>query len=399
MNKIEIEQASAASRARILRLLRIHGRLARIDLARLIGLSPATVSSITADLMKDGLVREVPGEEGQAGEGERARGRPKVLIDLVADAACVIAAKISINEIQLALGDFTGAVRAVETMHLGTREIAAEALIERLGEAIADFRARLTRGRGPCLGVGMALQGIVGKSSVLTWSPAFSLRDLPLVDPVAARVGLPVILINDANAIALAIHDRPAYAEIANLGVVMLGAGVGMGLILGGQLYTATSGAAAEFGHTKYHQGGPLCMCGKRGCIESYLADYAIHRDASTLFDLPGGEVQHPSEDQMRSIVARADQGDPRAVELYSQIGRVLGFGLGNLIALVSPDLVIVTGPGVRAWRHIESRMRRGLSDAVIGTLLANTRIEPMSWDEDLVFRGAFGQVLDRQPG
>jgi len=139
-------------------------------------------------------------------------------------------------------------------------------------------------------------------------------------------------------------------------------------------------------------------MCGKRGCIESYVADYAIHRDARTILGLGASSVQHPSEDEMLAVNALAESGDPRARALFEQAGRVLGYGLGNLIALVSPDLILVTGPGVRHWRFFEPGMRHGLADAVVETLLTNTRIEALHWDEDLTFRGVVGQVLERVP-
>jgi len=179
---------------------------------------------------------------------------------------------------------------------------------------------------------------------------------------------------------------------------VMLGAGVGMGLILGGQLYDGSTGAAAEFGHSKFQLDGPLCMCGKRGCIESYVSDYALHRDARTMIDLPARNAQHPSEEEMQAICDLADDGDSRALTLFEQAGRVLGYGLGNLIALISPDLVLVTGPGVRAYRYLDNGIRQGLADSVVDTLLTHTRIEPLPWEEDLAFRGVVGQVLDRVP-
>ena len=100
----------------------------------------------------------------------------------------------------------------------------------------------------------------------------------------------------------------------------------------------------------------------------------------------------------MREIIALADAGDDRARALFGQAGRVLGYGIGNLIALVSPDLVLVTGPGVRAYRHLEEGLRAGLAEAVVDTLLSHTRIEPLPWEEDLALRGVVGQVLDRVP-
>jgi predicted NBD/HSP70 family sugar kinase len=399
MNKIEVDSTRSVNRDRLLRLLRIHGQMARIDLARLVGLSPATVSAIAAELLQNGLVREVEGDdEGEGAAGNRGRGRPKVMIDLVANTACIIAVKLSINEIQVALGDFSGGVSETETLPIDTRSISAAELVRVMGDTIADFQTRHTAGHGPCLGIGVAVQGLVRGAETLVWSPALVARDVNIVRPLVARFQLPVVMMNDANSIASAVRNRARYQSVDNLAVVMLGAGVGMGLVLGGHLYDGSTGAAAEFGHTKFQIDGPLCMCGKRGCVESYVSDYALHRDARTMFGLPAVNVQHPSEEEMRAICDLADGGDERARTLFEQAGRVLGYGIGNLIALVSPDLVLVTGPGVRAYRHLEGGMRQGLGDAMVETLLTHTHIESLPWEEDFAFRGVVGQVLDRVP-
>lgn len=421
MGRLDFDSARMANRDRIVRMLRIHGRMARIDLARLVGLSPATVSAISADLIRQGLAREIdqdaPGRDehgpasgngsargnglgngGDGGNGARGRGRPKVMLDLVAHTACIIAVKLSINEIQVALGDFSGAVSATETLAIDTRALSADQLVQTIGDMIADFRTRNTVGYGPCLGIGIAVQGLVRGAEMVMWSPALGVRDINLVRPLVARFALPVVMMNDANGIAIAVRNRLRYQNVENLAVVMLGAGVGMGLILRGTLYDGSTGAAAEFGHTKYQSDGPICMCGKRGCIESYVSDYALHRDARTVLGLPAINVQHPSEAEMQAICDLAEEGDERARALFDQAGRVLGYGLGNLIALVSPDLVLVTGPGARAYRYLENGIRQGLTDSTVETLLSHTRIEPLPWEEDFTFRGLVGQVLDLVP-
>ncbi len=393
MAKTDPELARTFNRDRILRLLRIHGRMARIDLARLVGLSPATVSAISAELIRHGLVHEIEGVEA-----DRGRGRPKVMIELVAGTAYIVAVKVSINEVRVALGDFAGAIGATEIIAVDSRALTAEALIRTIGDAIADFRGRKAGGHGPCLGIGVAVQGLVRGAETMVWSPALAARDINIVRPLATRFGLPVVMMNDANGIASAVRNRAGLQSVDNLAVVMLGSGVGMGLILNGRLYDGSTGAAAEFGHSKFQLDGPLCMCGKRGCIESYAADYALHRDARTVLGLDASNVQHPSEAEMQAICRLADRGDAGALALFAQAGRVLGYGLANLIALVSPDLILVTGPGVRAYRHLENGMRQGLAEAVVDTLLTHTRIEPLPWEEDLAFRGVVGQVLDRVP-
>ncbi|WP_374380281.1 ROK family protein [Dongia sp.] len=390
MDRFEQEHSQNQNRHRILQALRLHGPLARVDLGSIVSLSPASVSSITGDLIRDGLIREVPG-----GESGRGRGRPKVLIELTPQAACMVAVKLSINRIEVALGDFAGGIGPVAVRALNTLELTGEALIGHFADMIDACIKSIPADFGPLTGIGLAIQGLVHKNETLVWSPALSIRNHNIAAPLAERFRLPVIAMNDADCIALSIRHRAELEAIENLAVVMLGTGVGMGLILGGRLHSASSGAGAEFGHTKYQIDGPLCHCGRRGCIESFVGDYALYRDARSMLDLPNTDALHPSEEQMQALVDLAQSGHPVATSLFQQAGRALGYGLSNLIALIGPDLILVTGSGVRGYEQMEPEMRRALDEALVDTLLTQTEIRPYPWTADLTIRGIVLQVLD----
>jgi N-acetylglucosamine repressor len=395
MNRISPDQIGSPTRDRILNALRVHGPQARVDLASIVEMSAATVSGVTGELVRAGAMREV--FERDAGGG-RGRGRPKVTTELVPEAAHVIAVKLSINEIQVAIGDFTGSIASTRARSLDTRSLSASGLVTAIAEEIERCHREMAPGYGPCLGIGVAVQGLVRDSDLVAWSPALGVRDVNIVRPLAERFGLRVYAANDANCIAIAIRNRPEFQGIDNMAVLMLGPGVGMGLIVGGKVYDGRTGAAAEFGHTKYQMDGPFCHCGRRGCIESFVGDYALYRDARAMLDLPNTDALHPSEEQMQALCDLAAKGDPVALGLFDQAGRALGFGLTNLIALISPSLILVSGSGVRAYEYMEPSMRRGLRDGLVETLLDNTEIRPFSWNEDLTLRGIIALVLGGVP-
>lgn len=401
MNRISPPPPTSPTRDRILQALRVHGPQARVDLSAIVEMSPATVSGVTGELVRAGALREFLGRESlerEPGESGRSRGRPKVTIELVPETAHVIAVKLSINEIEVALGDFTGAMAKTETTPLDTRALSAADIVAVLSDAIERCHRTMAPGYGPCLGIGIAVQGLVRDSDVIAWSPALSVRDVDIVQPLVHRFALPVYTANDANCIAVAMRNRPEFQAIDNMAVLMLGTGVGMGLIVGGKVYDGRTGAAAEFGHTKYQMDGPFCHCGRRGCIESFVGDYALYRDARAMLDLPNTDALHPSEEQMQVLCDLAAKGNPVALGLFDQAGRALGFGLTNLIALISPSLILVSGSGVRAYKYLEPSMRRGLRDGLVETLLANTEIRPQPWDEDLTLRGITALVLGNVP-
>jgi N-acetylglucosamine repressor len=284
------------------------------------------------------------------------------------------------------------------TTPLDTRALSPADIVAALRDAIERCHRTMAPGYGPCLGVGIAVQGLVRDSDVIAWSPALSVRDVDIVQPLVRHFGLPVYTANDANCIAVALRNRPEFQTIDNMAVLMLGTGVGMGLIVGGKVYDGRTGAAAEFGHTKYQMDGPFCHCGRRGCIESFVGDYALYRDARAMLDLPNTDALHPSEEQMQVLCDLAAKGDPVALGLFEQAGRALGFGLTNLIALISPSLILVSGSGVRAYKYLEPSMQRGLRDGLVEALLDNTEIRPYPWNEDLTLRGITALVLGSVP-
>ena len=394
MDKFEGEHNPPANWHRFMQAVRRHGPLARVDLGNLLNLSPASISSISADLLREGYIREVPEREPVI-EAGRGRGRPKVLIELAPRAACMIALKLSINRIEVTRGDFAGGIGKVTARALNTLELTAEGLLAAISDLIAAEIVAAPREAGRIVGIGIAVQGLVHKMETLVWSPALSVRNINIATPLVQRFQLPVVAMNDADCIALAVRQRSDFRDIENLAVVMLGTGIGMGLILGGKLHASSSGAGAEFGHTKYQIDGPLCHCGRRGCIESFVGDYALYRDARSMLELPNTDALHPSEEQMQALVDLAESGHPVAESLFQQAGRALGYGLSNLIALIGPDLILITGSGVRGYRQMEPEMRRALDEALIDTLLTQTEIRPHAWNEDLTMRGIVLQVLD----
>lgn len=400
----EAETPRQPSQIAILRYLRIHGPAARIDIGTATGLSPATVTSLTADLMAQGLVQESQGTaNGNAtgnggGNGGSTRGRPKVLLDLVPNAACVIGVKITINLIEIALGNFKGEIECSSEHSINTRDLDENGLVTTLIGLIEEF---ITRHKDfsarPPVGISLAVQGVCDSNSgEIIWSPALRHRNIALAKALGERFGGIVQMSNDANCIATAISQNTNLHRGGDFAVIMLGYGIGMGLVLNGSVYNGDFGTAAEFGHTKYQPDGPLCNCGRRGCLEAYIGDYAILRDARGLIDLPDTNSLHPSEEQMMDLVARARAGDQDLADLFRHAGKVLGYGIANLIALLGPKQIFITGSGARAYDMMEPELMRGLEQAQVPELRRGPEITHLAWDKDLALQGAIGQSLLR---
>lgn len=375
----------------LIRSLRAHGAMARVDLAAANQLSSATVTSISGELLERGVVVERPLSTQNLGH----RGRPKTLIALDPNVACVITIKLSINEVRLTVGNFCGDLHYSDTQAIDTLSLTAEALIELLIQHIDGLSQRLAATSGPVASICLAVQGIVSPiRGSIVWSPAFALRNVDVVSPLRARFACPVQLDNDANCISAAITSHPDYMTIPNLAVIMLGYGVGMAIMIDGKPYLGAHGSSAEFGHTKYESNGALCACGKRGCIEAYVSDYALYRDAHTLLTLPAGDSAHPSEEQMQALVRLAENDNPIARQIFAKAGQVLGTGIANVLALFNPDQVLITGSGVRAYDQLKPSLDQALNDALVEELIGQTRLTTYSWDHDMTCMGAIQLAL-----
>lgn len=370
---------------RILRTLRVAGPTARIDLGAMNDLSPASITSVTSELTEANLIIELTDNSAPP-----KRGRPKVLVDLNPTAACVVGVKLSLNRIHFVLANFKGGI-VEQTEHLiDTLTASPEQLVALIVSGIRSFIAPHQDDYGRLLSVGVAFQGVSAPdNSTIIWSPAAALSGVNLGEKISEALGVPVDVINDANCVALALKYDPAYQNIKNFGVVFIGYGVGLGLIVNGELHRGHFGTASEFGHTKYTLDGPKCSCGKLGCLEAYVSDYAIYRQATGLEDAA------PSELEMRAVTEKA-RTDPAKREVFENAGRVLGFGMCNLLALFNPEKLILTGEGTRAIDLLELTMEATLRESLVDDLRGGTQIEVLPWQEDTVLRGMVNLSLDR---
>jgi predicted NBD/HSP70 family sugar kinase len=377
-----------SNRDRLVEVLRRQGPVPRVELARSTGLSFPAISAITSKLMTEELLCEAEtgmasavsspddtDEEDTDGVNGRRRGRPAVLLTLNPEFGRIIAVSLRMNLIETLIADFSGVGLAQSRLALATRALDAGALRDLVMAQIGAMLDATATPRHRLLGIGIALQGIVNADTGQhLWSPALSVTDVDLANPVRQAFGVEVVMVNDAVAVALALAAaEPALAQGLSA-TIMVGHGVGMGVIVDGEA-RGGAGAGSEIGHVKLAVDGPQCRCGQRGCIEAYLADYALYRDARTFIDLPPAESQQPSEVQMALLRKRALGGDPRLERLFRQAGRALAEAVATTISVLRPHHVILAGPGLLAFEMMRHAYEERLDQAVLPSLLKSTAI------------------------
>ncbi len=369
----------AINRSIILNAIKKGGAIARADIARLTGLSPATVTMQTAELIEDGLIYEKQ-------EGDSRGGRPPILLALTTSAIYVIGVKLTEAHIVLALTDLNADIVAQNTVQLLSTDPVAVA--DQLVGSVNDLLAEAGVSRKNLLGVGVGTAGIIeATTGIVRMSPHTHWRDVPFGELVADRLGCPVYLDNNVNTLTLLERLYGLGQRVDNFLVITVGLGIGMGMVCNGQLYRGATGSGGEFGHTVVDPDGLRCTCGNQGCLETFVADpWLVYRAKQAKMD-----VSVPQD-----VVDAAEAGDETALRILRDAGLVLGQSVANLVNLFNPSMIILSGEGVRAGDFLFEPMRTAVRRHTFWKLdqEVDFRVEPLR-DESWA-RGAASLVLNK---
>jgi predicted NBD/HSP70 family sugar kinase len=388
--KADSELVRRQNRSIVLRALRALGPMARIELGRSTGLSPASITSISSQLIAENIVEEL----AMVPPPEARRGRPIVRLGLKSSVAHVLAVAIAIDAVKLALADFSGRVIHEATLHLATFETDGTVFAQQVGDSITDFFRSIGFDQRSLARIGVALQGVADmRDGTLVWSPAFRARNIILAAPLQARFGVPCLVANDANMIAEGLVTPNGQPTLGATVCIFTGYGVGAGLIINGSVYHGATGAAAEFGHMNHIPHGAPCRCGKRGCIEAYAADYGIVQNArgDAVADASHSAI---ASDTMLDLLRRAQGDDRQARAAFDKAGEALGFGIARLVAILNPERIVLAGPGLGARQLLEPALNAALEAGLVDDLRQNIQIEFIAFDEDMIFKGTIAALL-----
>ncbi len=373
----------------LLREIAQSGPIPRIDLAARTGISRATVTTITADLLQGGLITDIQRNHDTGS----TRGRPRVDLTLNGAARHVAGVKVGERALAFLLMDFEGRVLTTHDHPLPAPCMAPGDLARHMRaglEALADA-ARLDM--QALSGVGVALAGLLqAEEGLVYWSPSLDQRNVSLRDTLEAVLGCPVFMDNDANLVAMGEaafgmgRDRSDFIVITNEG------GVGMGVMLGGQIYRGTRGSGGEFGHMKVHPDGAPCRCGQAGCLEAYVADYALQRAGEAAGLIPEGITPQEALAQL-SAASKVDEDAAQAI--LSDAARMFGMGLANLVNIFDPELIILAGEaGHFAHLHNDTVLDR-MRGAIVDIDKAAPEVVLHEWGPDMWAQGAAGFALE----
>lgn len=369
------------NRSLVLNLVREQAGLSRADIARASGLSPSTVTAITASLLADGYLLEA--ELVRPVHGTPVIGRPATLLHVDPTAGYVVGVKVSADAITATVTDL-----AAETVVTRTTTQPAvldgEAAAESIAEAVTLIARQAGVDRAALLGVGIGVPGIVDPSSgQVTQSPLLEWHGIDVVGLVGRRTGLPVHIDNDVKTLTISEQLFGAGRGLRDFLVVTVGRGIGMGAVLGGSLYRGGGGGAGELGHVVAVVDGHLCWCGRRGCLETIASEPALVREVLSA-------TGH--------LVAAADldglaRRDPRVAHILGHAGELVGRAVANVATVLDPDRVIVSGEGVRLGSAFLGPLTAKFEEGVSGRH-REPEIVTEPWGDEAWARGAATLVL-----
>jgi predicted NBD/HSP70 family sugar kinase len=375
-----------SGRYQVFDAIRSANQIARIDIAKATSISPATVTAITSELLSAGLIKELHPEPTPGGS---KRGRPRVALSVCDNAFLIAGMKIADRQISIVLLDFGGETVFEYAQPIPERRMTTDELAEIVRGGLHAACEACKRKMEDVAGLGLGMAGLIdAERNYIYWSPSLEARNVEFGDALNKVLPMPVFVDNDANLVAKAEQHFGEGQGETDFIVVTIEQGVGMGIVIGNEIYRGERGCGAELGHTKVQLEGAMCRCGQRGCLEAYVGDYALLREAS----VHGQGLPH---DSVPALYAHAKAGDATALSIFERAGRMLAMGLVNVINIFDPKLVILSGEQASLDFFDGDRLLDWVKSSVVQVDAPLPEIKVHPWGDLMWAKGAAAYAIE----
>jgi glucokinase-like ROK family protein len=393
LGKVDSRAMREINRSIVLDIIRRGGKVSRTDLAKRSALTKPTVSAIVEELLACGIVQEVGYGKALGGGGRRAR-----LLEFNDASAAYLGLRLGVRTTAVGVADARGGLRAVREIpsapsdpERGIRDALAQ--VDQLLEEAEVPRDRLQS-------VGVAIPGLVSlRSGVLELAPNLHWKQVPLRDLMSESLGLPVTVVNDTHACALAEARCGAARGVRSFVWVGIGTGIGAGIVIDGHVFKGHAGFSGEIGHCPIIVDGPECSCGARGCLEAVASGWAISRAAESAVER--GETtllaNAGSARDARSVAEAARAGDAVAQRILADVGAYIGMGISTLVNLLDPEMIVLGGGVMSAADYIIDAARASMDQHALRG--KNVRIVAGALGDRVGLVGALLSAMDQSVG
>jgi predicted NBD/HSP70 family sugar kinase len=393
MQKATRQQTKEHNTNLVLKTIYRQGEISRAEVARITHLTRTTVSDIVADLLDQKLLEET-------GVGSSAGGKPPILLKVQDGARQLACLDLNGREYHGALINLRGEICNRKSIALDGRtgEAALQVAYRLVDELIAAAKV-------PLLGIGAGVAGLTdNERGVVRRSVSLNWTDLPLKQLLSARYSLPVYLLNDSHAAALAEYTFGEFRQTPNLIVVRIDQGIGAGIILSGQLHTGDGFGAGEIGHLTVVEGGRQCSCGNYGCLETVARPRAVIQRMQELAEydwisFPSDRSRDGGEIDWEFVRQAFEAGDETITELVKEAGRYLGISIANLVSILNVEHIVITGRYVDFGDKFLQAVSSEVKHRALANMAVETEIVNSSLGQDDVLLGASALLLSKEIG
>jgi predicted NBD/HSP70 family sugar kinase len=316
------------NRANMLDLVRQHEPVARLKLAKLMDLTPASVTNLANELIAAGLMRQA----GLMPNQEQRAGRPSQLIELAAEARLTLAMYLGVARPAVGIVDLRGKVIAARNLPLELAMMASRENLDAIIRHARSFLQAQNLSPGRLLGVGVGIPNI-------PWG------SFPVSRIVGEAFDCPVLVEHIVRTMTLSEYVHVFKRSLHSMIFVDISYGIGAGIIFNGELWRGATGRAGELGHVYVTDRPVVCRCGNRGCLEAVAGERAVVQQARLIMP---ELIDRTHEDSLDHVIQAARQGNEAAVDLFKQTGELLGLGLADLINVINPQLIVIGGKMVQ---------------------------------------------------
>ncbi len=353
------------------------------ELSELFDKSIPSIAKAVNELIEEGFVIE-------QGYAPSSGGRRPLMYAINASAMYILAIAMDQLATRIQLVDLQNQpVAGMEMFEL--KLLHNDQALDELIEKIEEYLGRAGIVKDKIAGIGIGMPGFVNPIRGVNYS-YLDAGDKSLSQFIADETGLPVYIDNDSSLIALAEQKFGIAKSQKEVMVINLGWGIGLGMIVNGEIFRGRNGFAGEFSHIPLSEDGALCTCGKRGCLEAEASMLVVSKRA--IEGIQQGHVTSLKEiDEAHSkqmgdaIMEAANKGDQFAIELFSDAGHKIGKALAILIHIMNPQAIVLSGRGAKVGKILMAPIQQALHKYCIPRLARGTEllISDLGFDAELV--------------
>lgn len=327
----------------VLKVIKNNGSLSRADIAKLTGLTPASVSNITKLLIESDYLIE-------RGVGESSGGRPPIILEINIKARYIVGVSIGVGSIEVVLTDLGAEIVLKRSVFIGKNNTREEFVFTYLVNLINEVIEISGVDKNKIVGIGIAMHGMVNPFlGISQYSPYYNWENVNIKSMLEEKLKYPVFVDNDVRAIAIGESLFGAAKRIDNFVEINISNGIGAGIIIDNKPYYGIDYSAGEIGHIVVEQDGTLCNCGNYGCLESVASNRSIERKIirsmkQGIKSSISNNIKDIEKITIKDISIAASNGDELAIDVLKETARYIGVGISALVNILNPRVIVLVG-------------------------------------------------------